>query len=139
MPTERARFNIARDFGKRRAAIRACEFQPLIIGWIVAGREIDGAVRFAPQYFVGDHRSGRRAVAQQDMNSVLAENCAGGACEFLAEESSVVADEEGRVRFAAARMLGDGCSGQANICERKIFRDDRAPARSSEFDRCRHF
>ena len=59
----RARFDVARHFGKRRAAIGAGKFQALIFGGIVAGRKIDRAVDLAPQDFVGDGGRRRRAVA----------------------------------------------------------------------------
>ena len=134
-----ARFDVARHFGKRRAAIGPGKFQALIFGRIVAGGEIDGAVDLAPQDFVGDRGRRGRAIAQQHVDAVLAKNFRGRAREFLGEKSRVVADDQRRLRVAAAHVPRDGRRGQANVREGKIFRDDRAPARSSKFDRRRHF
>ena len=83
-----ARFDIVRDFGKRRSAVGAGEFQALIFGGIVAGRKIDGPVHLAPQDFVGDHGRRRRPVAQQHVDAVLAKNFRGRAREFLGEEEA---------------------------------------------------
>src|ERR1019366_8181530 len=49
-----ARLDILRHFGKRWTAIGARKFQALILGWVVAGRKIDGSIHLAPQYFMGD-------------------------------------------------------------------------------------
>ena len=99
-----ARLDIVRDFGKRRAAVRAGEFQALILGGIVAGRKIDGAIHLAPQDFVGDRRRRRGPIAQQHADAVLAKNFRGRAREFLGKESRVVADNQSRVsRCGSAR------------------------------------
>ncbi len=90
------RLDIVSDFGKRRSAVGAGEFQTLVLGRVVAGSKIDGSIHFAPQDFVGDHRRRRGSVAQQRADSVLAKNFRGRACEFLGKESRVMADNQCR-------------------------------------------
>lgn len=105
----------------------------------MAGRKINRAFDLAPADFVRDGGRGRRAFAEQDVNSALAQNFRGSESEFLAEESSIVAYQERWFRVAAEYVACNRRCGQADVCERKIFRDNRAPAGSPKLDRCAHF
>jgi hypothetical protein len=66
-------------------------------------------------------------LAEKYTNAMLAKNFRSRARKFLSEKSCVVRDDQGRLGVAAPNVLGDRRRGESDVCERKVFRDDRAP------------
>ena len=104
-----ARFSMSlRDFRQRGSAFRAGKFQAVVVGRIVAGGDVDAAVELAVNDGVRDRRSGRRLFAQENPAAVCdSQNGRGRECEFLGEESRVVADDQRRLFLLRENVSGN--------------------------------
>jgi hypothetical protein len=122
-----ARFDVARDLGQRGPTVRSGELQALIFGRVVAGRKVDGPVHLTPPDLVGNCRRRHGVLAEKHLNAMLAKDFPGRARKFLSEKSSVVCDDQGRLRVAAPNVLRDRRCHQSNVRKGKILSDNRSP------------
>ena len=129
-----AGFDVFGDFWEGGAGVGTGEFEAVILGGVVAGGEIDGAVEFGARDFVGDSGSGRESFAEERFDFVLLENVDGELGEFFGVETRVVADEDGGVFLGVVDVTGDGGDGEADVGKRKIVSDEAAPAGGAEFN-----
>ena len=106
----------------------------MILGGVVAGGEVDGAVDFRALDFVGDGGSGREGFTEERFDFVLLEDVHGELREFFGVEARVVADEDGGIFLGVVDVTGDRGHGEADVGKRKIVGDEAAPAGSTEFD-----
>ncbi len=109
-----ARFDIACDLGQGRAAIGAGKFQAIVIGWIVAGGEVDSAGGCAATDFKSQGGGGRGRGSQRDFASGGAENFGRGARKFGRQEAGVESDQDLRTTASGQQMRGDGAGDLAN-------------------------
>ena len=129
------RLDILRYFRQCGAAIGGGKFQPVIFRGVVAGGEIDCAVSFLAQDFIGDSGRGSGARAEKYAHAVRAQHVAGQPRKLFGKETGIVADDQdGRLR-PAANVLRDGAHRHAHICERELIGDQRAPAGGPEVNR----
>ena len=129
-----AGFDVFGDFWEGGAGVGTGEFEAVILGGVVAGGEIDGAVEFGVRDFVGDSGSGRESFAEERFDFVLLEDVDGELGEFFGVETRVVADEDGGIFLGVVDVAGDGGDGEANIGEGEVVGDEAAPAGGAEFD-----
>jgi len=129
-----AGFDVFGDFRECGACVGAREFEAVILGRIVAGGEVDGAVEFGARDFVGDSGSRCERFAEEGFDFVLLEDVYGELGEFFGVEARVIADEDGGVFLGVVDVAGDGGDGEADVGKRKIVGDEAAPAGSAEFD-----
>ena len=133
-----------RHVGRGRGSVPRGEFQPLILGGIVAGRHVDAADGLPVADGVGDDGRGRGPVTDERGKAVRFEHFGGGEAEFLAEETGVAAEDQdglttGDFRFRISnfgfQIVGDRLGGEADVVEGEVAGDEAAPAAGAEFDR----
>ena len=90
------RLDLLRHFRRRGRAIVRREFQALIFGGIVAGRQVDAPESLSLADGVGDHRGGRVPIAQQGGEPAGRQHFRRCQREFAPEKTRVVTDNDDR-------------------------------------------
>jgi hypothetical protein len=72
-----ARFDVFSDFRESGAGIGAGELQSVILRGVVAGGEIDGAIKFTALNFVGDSGGRSEGIAEKRFDAVFLQHVHG--------------------------------------------------------------
>ena len=86
----------------------------MVLGGVVAGGEVDGAIDFGALDFVCDGRSRSESFAEERLNLVLLEDIDRELREFLGVKARVVADEDGGVFLCVVDVTGDAGDGEVD-------------------------
>ncbi len=106
----------------------------MVLGGVVAGGEIDGAVDFCALDFISDGWSRRKRFAEKSFDFVLLQDIDGELRKFFGIETRVVADEDRGILLGVVDVTSDGGHGESHVGKRKVVGDEAAPAGGAEFD-----
>src|SRR5262249_25061493 len=104
------------------------KLQPMILRRIVARREVNRPIQFAPLNFIRDRWRRSERFAKQRANAVMLQNLYRQLRKLLRIKPRVITHENGGVLCLRLYMLGNRRKRQPDVCERELVGDQSSPA-----------